>query len=103
MAKIKITHEIDYQDIPLLKLYKSKGKISRQEAYEAMEKEGHFGHYIMPINFCEETPDSLYEDDDTWELYTAEDFWPKASEELFGKGYGACMADYNLLGEEDGR
>ena len=99
MAKIKITNDVDYQGIPFLKLYKSKGKINQREAYEAMESAGHFGHYIMPINFTEDVPECLYEEDDSWELYTAEDFWPILTEQFFNKGYEACQADYNLLGD----
>ena len=100
MAKVTLESGLDYMGIPCYILRKSKGAISKVEAYEAMEKAGHFGGFIMPLNFPEETPEDLYEEGEIWEIYAYDDFFHRIQEKFFNEGYEACLADYNLEKEE---
>ena len=99
MAKVTTESALDFQDIPCWILRKSKGAISRREAYEAMEGKGLYGTYLMPLNFPEETPEELYDEGEAWELYTYEDLFPRIQEKFFNEGYEACINDYNLRKE----
>lgn len=96
MAKITITKGIDIHNKQYYKLTKKKGVISQREAYEAMEREGYFGPFLLDFPVPEDVPVEFYEEGDTWYLYSADELLDIKAEEKFSEGYEACMKDYKL-------
>ena len=93
MAKIEIENCIDCFNTPYIRVSKKRGQLNRREVYEALEKEGKFGHYLIDFNVTDYVPENLYEEGDSWGLYTPEDMMEKVSEEKFNEGYDAARND----------
>ena len=91
MANLKVEQTTDCFGTPVVILTKKRGDIKRWEAYEAMEKNYLFGHYLMELNVSEEVPEGLYDDGDEWGLYAPEDILGRKAEEQYEKGYQTCM------------
>ena len=96
MAKITVEKGVDLHNRLYFRLSKKRGTISQREAYEAMEKEGEFGRFLMDFPVTEDVPEEYYEEGDAWYLYPVDEMLDMAAEDKFGEGYEACMRDYKL-------
>ena len=96
MAKITIEKGFDIHDRMFYRLSKKRGTISQKEAYEAMEKEGEFGRFLMDFPVPDEVPTEYYDEGDAWYLYPVDEMLDIKAEEKFNEGYEACMRDYKL-------
>lgn len=103
MAKIEIENGIDCFNTPYIRVSKKRGQLTRRETYEALEKDGRFGHYLIDFNVTDTVPEELYEEGDSWGLYTPEDMMEKISEEKFNEGYEAASKDLCPKAEWGGR
>ena len=99
MARIDIEKTLDCNDTSVMRLIKKKGKISKREAYEVMEKNSYFGKYLLILPVLAETPDDLYEESDVWELYRPEDLFKDLAKEQYDKGYKDCEDELKLEAE----
>lgn len=96
MAKITVENGHDFLGTPCVFIKKARGKITLAEAYEALVKSEHYGPRFMQINIQDETPMDLYDEGDCWMMYEPGDVIDRAKEDVWGEGYEACMADYNI-------
>jgi len=96
MARITVENGLDFMGKPCVFLRKTRGKITLAEAYEALQKSNHWGPQFMQINVQDETPMDLYDEGDCWTLYEPGEMLSQSKEDVWGEGYEACMADYNI-------
>jgi len=96
MAKIKIEHTLDGMGTSCIRLTKSRGKITLQEAWETLTKEGCYGPKLMTLRISDELPMDLYDEGDEWTVYDPDDIYPKLAEEKFNEGYEACLNDHEV-------
>ncbi len=96
MAKITVEKGVDLHNRLYFRLSKKRGTISQREAYEAMEKEGEFGRFLMDFPVTEDVPEEYYEEGDAWYLYPVDEMLDMKAEDKFSEGYKACMKDYKL-------
>lgn len=96
MAKVTITPKHDMHGILFYCIEKKKSGITRAEAYEAMEREGLFGHWLIDFNVPEETPTEIYDGVNWLDVYKPEDMFQKLQdliEQAFNDGYDAAIKD----------
>ena len=97
--KVTIREMFDWRGNKFWHIEKSRGGITRAEAYEAMCREGLYGHYLADFRVPEDADPAFYDGPQWWDVYEPEVLMAGCMEDKFNEGYEACMKDMEAENE----